>query len=268
MQGRFTEKFRLQASDYTDAHLDGIFAKDAGLKDFLARVPAASQATIRRHGLTGKALCYPASAVVSLRSSDRSRSLILHEVCSIYFSPPVGTTRVGMACCPCDARCGRVDMWGHSLLAYTHGRYFCPKVSGPAILAGLHIQHAFEAQFGREMCRNFIEEYAAGGLGHSVPDITYTLCADEMATRHSRRSVSGILQLFGANVSLHRLDMYARSTKRCWRTTLLSWSDQLGSAMVCRYGFGAHGAARLIWRVVNLSGAHLLYCDAKLWQPV
>ena len=35
MHGRFTDKFRLEASEYHDAHLDGIFAKDATLKDFL-----------------------------------------------------------------------------------------------------------------------------------------------------------------------------------------------------------------------------------------
>ena len=37
MHGRFTERFRLDASEYHDAHLDGIFAKDATLKDFLVR---------------------------------------------------------------------------------------------------------------------------------------------------------------------------------------------------------------------------------------
>ena len=43
------------------------------------------------------------------------------------------------------------------------------EVSGPAIITGLHLQHAFEAQYGRESCRGFIEEYAAGGSGFRVP---------------------------------------------------------------------------------------------------
>ena len=37
MHGRFTERFRLDASEYHEAHFDGIFAKGATLKDFLVR---------------------------------------------------------------------------------------------------------------------------------------------------------------------------------------------------------------------------------------
>jgi hypothetical protein len=40
MHGRFTDKLRLEASEYHDAHLDGIFAKDATLKDFLVSLSA------------------------------------------------------------------------------------------------------------------------------------------------------------------------------------------------------------------------------------
>lgn len=51
-------------------------------------------------------------------------------------------------------------------------------VDGPAILAGLRIQHSFELQFTKEQCEAFIESYAAlGGDSGMTEDAMRQACA-------------------------------------------------------------------------------------------
>ena len=72
--------------------------------------------------------------------------------------------------------------------------------SGPAVLAGLRIQHGFELKYSKERCREIIETYASlGGDCGLTEDKMRLACGLELRQRQDAQVSGGLDQLCGAS---------------------------------------------------------------------